>query len=292
MKIITRVVPDDINIFNMGDVHNGSLLMHEDGFNKMVDMVESSYGGLPEDRNLVVDHGDICEGIMIDDKRYDGLTTEASVYQQLLDCSRARDPYKRKIVEINDGNHPWKLWKWFGPGKPGFTEVVCKNLDVPFGTAACVIRYADKNDKTVFKQFACHAGGRGRPSSCAKDPKQKQNNIELGVKDRLKGKMGDTILMSCGHWHIMTYCPPTVEFFVASSSGKLKSGHTFNSAPVGDFIHPDHRHYLCCGSFLKTYGEDISGYAEKMGLDPVELGFYVVRVRDRKIVGVDPIRLD
>jgi hypothetical protein len=60
---------------------------------------------------------------------------------------------------------------------------------------------------------------------------------------------------------------------------------------TGGYIHPDYRHYLCCGSFHRTYGDGYSTYAEHAGYDPVELGFFVVRVRDRKIEGIDKITI-
>lgn len=37
------------------------------------------------------------------------------------------------------------------------------------------------------------------------------------------------------------------------------------------------------GSFLKLFGQDVSGYGEIAGYDPVELGYVVVEVRDRQI---------
>ena len=292
MIIINKEVPDSFNLFLITDDHEGSLLRHSEGWDFMINQVRSKYDEIPPWNNYVVHHGDIVEGIMVDDKRYDGITTQAAVHEQMQQCKRNLKPIQKNIVAVLDGNHAWKLWKWFGPGKPGLTEVVCNSEDIKYGTASCVINYIDISGNLILKQFAAHAGGKSAPSSSAKDPKQRQNNIELGLKDRLKPKMGDCVLMSCGHWHKMIYCKPTIEFYLQSNSGKLKSGYTGQSVKVGHFIHPDHRHYLCCGSFLKTYGDDgMVGYAENAGYDPVELGYFVVKVRDRQIQDIYKITL-
>ena len=45
---------------------------------------------------------------------------------------------------------------------------------------------------------------------------------------------------------------------------------------------PRHLRWYCnTGSFLGTYGPDgISGYAERFGYDPVELGYLIAEIRD------------
>ena len=56
-----------------------------------------------------------------------------------------------------------------------------------------------------------------------------------------------------------------------------------------DFIHYDNRWYVNTGSFLRLYGHNVSGYGEAAEYDPIQLGFAVARVRNRKIIGIDKV---
>ena len=40
------------------------------------------------------------------------------------------------------------------------------------------------------------------------------------------------------------------------------------------------------------FGDGISGYAEKAEYDPVELGFLILKVRNKKIVELEPYYLN
>ena len=273
----------DFNLFLISDDHEGNLLRHSSGYDEMVDTVRSKYEGIAPWHNYVVHHGDINEGIQVDDKRYDGLTTQGAIYSQMQQCKRNLDAIAKNIVAVLDGNHAWKLWKFFGPGKPGLTETVCDEINVRYGHPKCVINYSHKG-KILFKQLAAHVGAASSPSSSVPDPKRRKANIEVGLKMRLSPQMGDCLLMTCGHWHKMIYAKPEADFYVASEEARLISGYTHKPARIGSYIHPDHRHYVCCGSFLKTYGDGVAGYAEKFGYPPVELGYYIAKIRGGEIV--------
>jgi hypothetical protein len=251
-------------------------------------MMHSDYDGCKN--NYGIDHGDIIEGICVDDPRYDGLTTEANVYQQMQQAMRNRARIADKLLVIMEGNHPLKLWRFFGPSKPGLTETVCKDIGVNYGTWSCVLEYKTLNGKGLhFRHFATHGAGTFR--SVADDPKRRYANIKLSLKKKLKGKVGDCLLMSCGHAHTMIYCEPEPELYMQTTGNKLKGKYT-GPKKVDGYIHPDYRHYLCCGSFYKIYAYGHSGYAEIAGYDPVQLGFWITKVRDRKIVGIDPVELN
>ena len=55
------------------------------------------------------------------------------------------------------------------------------------------------------------------------------------------------------------------------------------------YIEPNNRIYVNTGSFYKLYEYGISGYAERAGYDPIELGFTIAKVRNGKLIGVDKI---
>jgi len=104
MNIFKVKIPSDCNIFLFGDDHEGSRLRYDGGWEKLIDMMHSEYDGVSE--NLGVDHGDIIEAVMIDDNRYDGLTTDGIILQQIQKAIRNRVAIKEKLIAVMDGNHP------------------------------------------------------------------------------------------------------------------------------------------------------------------------------------------
>ena len=115
----------------------------------MVDMINSSYGGLSHKKNYAIDHGDIIEAITIDDPRYSVFDTrEACILSQMEMAKKELWSIRKKLLAVLDGNHPQKLHK-FGP----ITHSVCKDLDVSFGTSTAKITFRHKG-KLQFKHFA------------------------------------------------------------------------------------------------------------------------------------------
>ena len=80
---------------------------------------------------------------------------------------------------------------------------------------------------------------------------------------------------------------PESELYLYDAKGHIKQGYT-GWGQTDQFIHPDARWYGCSGSFLRLFGKDISGYAEIFEMDPTEIGFLILKVRDKKIVALEP----
>ena len=70
----------------------------------------------------------------------------------------------------------------------------------------------------------------------------------------------------------------------------IQEHYTGYPANVG-YIHPDARWYVNSGSFLKTFGENVSSYSEMAEYDPIEIGYAVVEVNHRKITNVRKVVL-
>jgi hypothetical protein len=120
--------------------------------------------------------------------------------------------------------------------------------------------------------------------SRADDPVRRLANEKLQLKQHLKDKMGDCLLMAKGHTHKLIVCEPMEQLFLTTEEGEIKQGYTGGGSGAGSgFIHPDLRWYVNTGSFLKCYGENVNSYTEIAELDPIETGYVVVEVRDRKI---------
>jgi hypothetical protein len=73
-------------------------------------------------------------------------------------------------------------------------------------------------------------------------------------------------------------------------SGDKTIKQKYTGQSHGDWIHPDSRHYLNTGSMLKLYSPGVSGYAERFGYDPVELGYGKITV-DGDIQSVERVVL-
>ncbi len=285
MRLLTRYLPNDHNLFLFGDDHCGTILRSKKGWDKLLDMMCTSYEGLNHDRNYGVHHGDILEGIMVDDPRYDRLMIpedSAVPLEQAKSCVKNLEPIKDKLLTVLEGNHPLKLAR-FGL----LTKWVCDQLSVEYGTWTTKFTIKTTNkERLMYKSY--HTHGRKGIISTADDPKRRKVNKELILKRHLKFKMGDCILMCKAHTHQLLCCEPERELIIIGED-KLQADYT--GLGEGYYIHPDSRFYVSTGGFGILYGENISGYAEIGEYDPIEIGFAVAKVRDCRMVGVDLIPL-
>jgi hypothetical protein len=286
MQLIRKVVPNDFNLFCFGDCHEGTILFHRHGMDNFIDIVNSPYEGLPHTSNFCVHHGDGIEAITVDDKRFDISTIDKDSCvpdQQAEAHVKTLMPITKKLVTILEGNHEAALRKY-----GNLTARMAKELCIPFGTTTAKISYVDGNGHLILKQFATH--GRKPISSTADDPKRRRTNMELILKRHLKHKAGDCLLQTKGHTHRLLVCRPDPDLYLYDNGKEIHQKYTRSDKAAG-YIHPDHRWYANTGSFYKLYVTGASSYAEKAEYDPVELGFVVVLIRDRKIIDIRKITL-
>jgi len=285
MILIKQIVPKDFNLFLFGDDHEGSVLRHKEGWNKLVDMINSPYGDLKTSCNFAVDHGDIIEAICTDDPRYDSTTTSLNITKQIKQAIKNREKIKKKLVCILDGNHPRKL-RNFGD----ITSDICQELGVRFGTWSAKITYETKTE-FLFKHHCVH--GSRTITSTADDPKRRLANMELILKRLLKDTWGDCLIHSMGHTHKLLICEPEQSLYLSDSRGSIQQNYTNRrtGAPKTEYIHPDHRWYVNTGAFYKLFENGLTSYAEVAGYSPIELGFAVVRFRNGDIEGIDKVTI-
>lgn len=282
MKLIIKQLPDNHNIFLFGDKHTGSALSSQHGWQQLVKMILTPYAGCSN--NYGIDVGDIIEAIMVDDKRFSIEKMGEDLPLKQLDSSiDEHDPIKHLLICILDGNHPRKLWR-FG----NITEKICQRLGVEYGTYTAKISVTDTKGNLMYKLYATH--GFKNITSTADDPKRRRVNMQLILKRHLKFKAGDCAVMVKGHTHKLLVCKPESELFLTDDGKRIQQKYT-GWGQNEEYIHPDARWYGNTGSFLKLHGKDVSGYAEIMEYDPVELGFLVLKVRKKKIVALEPVLL-
>ena len=286
MELISKIIPVDCNLFQYSCTHSGNALRSKDTWTKFLNTINSEYDGIKPENNYAVDHGDPIEGIYINDKKYDGLTTSASILEQIEDAISDRKDIADRIICMLDSNHAEMLWRYLGKSSDVVTKYICEKLKIKYGTWTARITYRDKNNKILFKQHCTH--GRRAINSTADDPVRRKSNIQLILKRHLKDKSGDCLLMTKAHVHKLILLEPSYSLYITGDDKKLKNRYRQQNANEL-WIHPDHRWYVSPGSFLKLYAIGVSGYAEKAEYDPTELGFSIVKVRSGTIAGVDMV---
>lgn len=263
----------------MSDTHEGTKLQDKRGVEKTIKYIEKT-------KDCFFCHlGDEIEGILVDDKRYDLCSDKSLPLEQCQRVVRQFSPIKDKCLVWLDGNHPLKLWRFGMLTK----ENVCAPLGVPWGTYTSVLSLKSTSGIPLFKMFLTH--GYRQIRSIADDPIRRLANEKLQVKQLLQRKMGDCLVMAMGHTHRLISVEPQHWLYLTTSKSKLKQHYFAQAVGEDGFIHPDHRYYGNTGGYLKMYGDsgEPSGYAEVMGLNPIELGYLKLTIKDRQIHSLERI---
>ena len=282
MKLLTVHLPDDHNIFFFGDAHHDSPMSSKSGWEKLCNMMHLEYDGCKN--NYGAEGGDDIEAINPDDKRYsEELKASPLPLVQMRHAIERRKPIAHMMLYKLQGNHEQHHWA-FGD----IMADMCQDLGVPYGTWTTKLTVTDKRGNLMYKTFDEH--GRKQVTSTADDPIRRKVNMQLVLKRHLKFKAGDCAVMIKHHTHKLLVCEPESDVYLVDDGNKIKQAYT-SYGQSESYIHPDARWYGNAGSFLKLYIDGITGYAERAEYDPVELGFLVLKVRDRKIIGLEPVYL-
>jgi hypothetical protein len=276
MRILEWNVPRDYELILFGDNQEGNVLQYKKGYLETIQYV------LANPNRFALHMGDEMEAFWIDDPRYSPeiLTANPLIQQSevVTDLQPLADSHQ--LITILYGNHSHKL----SPKIGDITEDTClRKLHIQYGGFSCVVIFRDEQG-IQFKGFFTH--GRKLIRSIADDPVRRLANEQLQLKQHLKHKMGDCLLMAKGHCHKLLICDPRTQLYLTTEE-QIEQKYTHNPPfGKGGYIHPDHRWYAATGSFLRTFGEKVSGYAEQAEMDPVELGYVIVEIHDRNISDV------
>jgi predicted phosphodiesterase len=278
MNIVQKQIPDNAEILLHGDTHIGSELTYYNGIDKLIKYVK--------DNNAYVIHmGDWIEAITSDDKRFQADSTKEFIPSRQADMAvELYQPIADKILVGLEGNHEYKLER-FG----NYAEEICRRLNIAFGGSTTKLHLYNKKS-LMLKMFLTH-GYRGALNSNAKDFEQQQANIKANLKRKLVHKAGDCLVMACGHYHHALVVPPAERLILSDNGKEIKQKYLKAGNGAEEYIEPDRRYYLCTGSFLKTFEIGVSGYAERAGYDPVELGYISVKLKGGVISSVDRVMI-
>ena len=292
MHIIQKQIPKNANLFLFSCTHWGTPFQHVSGWEELVDSIKSPYGGLPARCNFGLHHGDMIESKELGHQHF----TITSAYNDLITGQMDKAIFElsriqKHMIAVLQGNHEHGLHR-FGD----VAEYIARKSGIVYGTYTVKITYTDKRGNVIFKHFATH--GSRSIGSVADDIIRQKANQALQLKRHLKGKAGDTLLMSKGHTHRLFFVAPEPAMYLVDDGKGIKQ-HFTTAGNADAYISPDLRWYANVGAFFKMYADNVShqdpdpsksvmsSYAERGEYDPIELGFLVVRVRDGNIVGID-----
>lgn len=286
MRLMACKAGPDFNVFAAGDTHEFNEAFSEKAFRKFADMFFSEYEGVPPDNNWLLHMGDPADFITRSDYRYDPKIHKKMVLQQFDGIVDRYREFQPRMLGMVDSNHPLVL-----DPLGNVTEWLCNKLDIEYLTYSTKFTFLTKQkEELMFKLFATH--GRKTISSSADDEIRVESNQRLTLKRHLKRKASDCAVMLKGHAHKLIVAAPTPKLCLTDN---LKRLIQFYPEPTKyhqmDYIPWELRWYACTGSFLRTYLLDHNTYSEKAEYDPVDLGFVIVIVRDRKVREVRAIPL-
>ena len=285
MRLLKFKMPNNFNLFLFGDKHHGNAAFSKKAYNKLIEMINSEYEGVPASRNYGIDTGDPCEFITRKDSRFAPEIHPIPPLTQIKQFCEEYQPIKHAVLFMLHSNHIQTLDE-IGNA----TKYICEELGILYGTYSAKITFLDSNDELMFKAYGSH--GRKSINSTADDPQRRRVNMQLILKRHLREKASDCALMFKGHTHKLLLQEPTPELCLKDDTKKIVSFYPDPTAYHKMFYIPkEMRWYVNTGSFLRLYALNKNTYSEQAEYDPVDLGFAIVEVRNKKISDVKLIEV-
>lgn len=287
MRRLDKVLPRTHNIYLFGDTHEGTIYKHRKGLRRMIQRLADDPIGYG------VHMGDLAEAIEVTDRRYCLQTVDPISPTPLRQYKASIEellPIADKLLVILEGNHDFKLVSRYGSS---IQELVCPALAGNrdplsiYGTYTCRLSIYDKKG-LMYKLLLFH--GSGMNKSHADNVARRNLNMKLGLQRKLSPLAGDCLVMAMGHTHKLLVKEPEPELYLTDSGKGIEEAHT-GSLQTAPYIPPDLRWYVNTGCFYKLYEEGVSGYAERAGYPPNELGYAVIRVKNGIVKDVERVTL-
>lgn len=274
MRLIKAKVTGNCDIALQGDDHEGSMNFVADGVGGMLDWVMAERG------RFFCKMGDVIESITTDDKRFSLMSSKDPIPLRQAKSAIARHKHAaRRCLCWLSGNHEDHLHRFGDLG-----EFMAESLGVAFGGRVCKVELADKYGP-IAKLFLIHPE-RVCVGSVSPDHERRNANMKYQVKNKLVNKACDCIIMAMGHVHKLIVCEPPNRLVLTDDGKEVHQKYLEVGDGRADYIEPDRRFYCATGSMMKLHGIGYDGYSERAMYDPVELGYPVVEIRDRKVVAV------
>lgn len=235
-----------VSFFPIGDVHLGANSCEEKAFKRLLRKVAATNNA------YVILMGDLIDAITRTDPRFDsgGLADWIPIHRantiaevELEYAVELLEPIKDKIVGAIVGNHEDKVAKHYGTD---IHQRMCTHLGIRNLSYSALIRFAFKraNERSSIDVYAHHGHGGGR---------------KAGAKvNRMHDEGGDVAadIYLMGHVHERGWSMKPIL-------------HMHKDKPL---LVAKERHFGLTGTYLRTYKQGYSGYAEKSGFPPTSIG--------------------
>lgn len=296
MRLLKFIAPDDFNLFLFSDIHDGNRAFSRDTWDYFVNTVNSEFEGLPAGKNYSVFMGDSADFITRVSRMYEPDIHTMTPLETINDVKLLFEPIKHTVLAFLDSNHDQfikelgnvalyicnQIW--------GEHEVLLKqdngDLYIPqrakYATESAKITFLDKDGNKMWKAFVEH--GKRPVNSAADNLIRIESNQRLILQRHMRFKHTDSVVNAKAHIHKLLIQPPTPPLCMKDDTKKLI--HFYPDPRVyhkHDYIPIEFRWYVATGSFLRLYALNATTYSERAEYDPVDLGFAVVLVRDKKV---------
>jgi len=283
VKLPYEPLPGSYHLYELNDFHEGNGAHCVNTLRKTVETIRS------KKHARVVLQGDQFEAITVTDKRYDiGVHGNrlTRIQAQRDSIKEKLDPIADKILWILDGNHERHIKNIYQPNAD-----LAKDWNTVYANGTLV--------KALFDDWRLASWhGAGMINSRAGDALQRATNSLIALKRNMRGlPVDDCDIVACGHYHQCLCHAPTSKLLLVSDGLKLEHAYSQPGRVIVDAkrgfyrIHEDDKYWLCCGSFLKAYEEDMPSYTEDHGYQATELGYGHIEVRNGKPAVVEVVKI-
>ena len=272
---------EKINIYNLSDLHVGSLAFHEEAFLKLRDKIK-------RDKYARVQFGgDATEGKTVDSPHFnpDGLhKSQLNVHAQCDYFVKLWKPIASKTILFSEGNHDMYLSKDFD-----VTGYMCKELGIEDSRGG----YQTLLDINEGELILHNWHGRPTMPSGAKDDIQREANQKAWLKNKMKG-LASAHAHYMSHTHKCLITPPSEQYALLQSGDNVKGRFFTEHEYLIDgekWIPVDSRWYVNTGTFRRTGMFGYTDYSEIAGYAPVPIACTKTEVRDGKITDIKKLIL-
>ena len=161
-------------------------------------------------------------------------------------------------------------------------------LGIQYGTYSCKLLVLDPRGRLQYKAFITH--GNGSLSSAHAEPIMREASLQAQVKRKLtKELMADCHVQVMAHFHRPVIVSPYQSLYLTDNGIKIKQQYHADADPRAKYIPEDLRWHIAVPGFVRKYSKDTktSGYVERAGLAPAELGFLVSKSVGGRTVHVE-----
>jgi hypothetical protein len=219
-----------------------------------------------------------------DDPRYQNTEQrKGSILEHYNEIANILRPIRNRILVALAGNHDYRSTRFGNFVKDTF----CHSLKIPYGTTAAKVIVDDKQGRLQYKMFAYHPFT-GSINSSSQDPIMREAVMVSQMKRKLVAqRMGDCVLQLVAHFHKALIARPFHDLYLIDDGNRIKQRYHKEADPRASFIPEDSRWYGSVPGYQRKHIMGESGYVERAGYTPVELGALRATIEAGKVSNLE-----